>query len=208
MRSVTFTIAQAAVVIGLFFVQPQSALAQAAAPQVGFVNLNRVTNESTEGKAANARLGELRDQKRSELEARNTQAQGEVSALNQQLIEAQEKLQQGANVISADASANLQRDISRLQVDIQRKTQDSQADLARLQEDAEIEVQTLSRELQIEFEAVLTPAIDQLAAQKGLSMIVNAQSLVWANSSLDLTQDLIDLIDSPTSSTSPAAPPQ
>ena len=196
MRSMIVTACRVAVVSVLVIAQHQSAAAQTAGAQFAFVDLTRVTTESVRGQGANARMQEFRDQKRSELQARNSQAQGEVSALNQKLQDAQQKLQQGQNVLSADTTADLQRDISRLQVDIQRATQDSQADLARLQEDAQLEEQTLGLELQIEFENVLTPMIDELASQKGLAMIINVQGLVWANPALDLTQELIDMLDS------------
>ncbi len=196
MRSMIVTACRVAVVSVLVIAQHQSAAAQTAGAQFAFVDLTRVTTESVRGQGANAQMQEFRDQKRSELQARNSQAQGEVSALNQKLQDAQQKLQQGQNVLSADTTADLQRDISRLQVDIQRATQDSQADLARLQEDAQLEEQTLGLELQIEFENVLTPMIDELASQKGLAMIINVQGLVWANQALDLTQELIDMLDS------------
>ena len=201
MRSVILAAVQLAFVGGLVHAQPQDAAAQTTRPLLAYVDLARVTSESEEGKKANARMAELRDQKRSELEARNTQAQGEVSSLNQQLVDAQEKLQQGQNVISADAAASLQRDIGRLQIDIQRKTQDSQADLTRMTEDAEVEVQRLSTELQVDFETRLTPLIDQLATENGLTLILNVRSLVWADSTMDLTQELIDLLDSPAATT-------
>ncbi len=201
MRSVILAAVQLAFVGGLVHAQPQDAAAQTTRPSLAYVDLARVTSESEEGKKANARMSELREQKRSELEARNTQAQGEVSSLNQQLVEAQEKLQQGQNVISADAAASLQRDIGRLQVDIQRKTQDSQADLTRMTEDAEVDVQRLSNELQVDFEARLTPLIDQLATENGLALIMNVQSLVWADPTMDLTQELIDLLDSSAATT-------
>ena len=47
-------------------------------------------------------------------------------------------------------------------------------------------------QLQREFETKLIPAIDKMAAEKGLSFIFNAaQGLVWADPALDLTQELI-----------------
>ena len=48
-----------------------------------------------------------------------------------------------------------------------------------------------------------SPAIDALATQKGLSFIFNAQQgLVWADPSLDISQELIEILNSPP----PAAP--
>ena len=182
-----------------------------AAPAVGtlpdgakfaFIDVARIAGESAEGQAANAQVQELSQQKMAELEASNTEAQGRVAGLNEQLIAAQQKLLQGQNVISVEASASLQREIARLQVDIQRATQDSQAEIQRMTQDAEAEVQELQQRLQAEFERKLIPAINQMAADQGLSFIFNAaQGLVWADPSLDLTQELIEMLNSQAAAT-------
>ena len=182
------------------------AAAQAPAAQTGgtlpdgakfaYVDIARIAAESAEGQAANAKVQELSQQKLAEIEAANTEAQGRIGGLNQQLQAAQQKLQQGANVISAEAASSLQREIARLQVDIQRATQDSQAEIQRLTQDAEAEVQDLQQQLQVDFQNRLLPAIDELAADRELMFIFNAaQGLVWADPSLDLTQDLIELLN-------------
>ena len=98
-----------------------------------YVDIQRVAAESTEGQAANDKVDELSQQKLAEIEARNTEGQGEVTALNQELQEAQQKLQQGQNVISPEAAATLQRQITRLQRDIERTSADVQADIQRIE---------------------------------------------------------------------------
>ena len=161
-----------------------------------YIDIARVASESTEGQASTAKVQELSQQKLAELEAANTEAQGRVNGLNQQLVAAQQKLQQGANVISVEAAASLQREINRLQVDLQRQSQDSQAELERLTQDADAAVQELQQQLQVQFEQKLIPAIDQLAAEQGLSFIFNAaQGLIWADPSLDVTQEIIDTLN-------------
>lgn len=166
----------------------------------GFVDIQRVVAESEAGKAANARVQELSQEKLAEIETRNTELQGRVASLNEQLQELQQKAQQGQNVMSAEARLELQRQITKLQVDIQRTTQDSQAEAERLTQDAEAEVQALQQELQIEFQKKLGPVIEQVAADRRLSFIFNAAEggLIWADTALDLTQDLIDLLNAQT----------
>lgn len=187
---------------------PAVALAgQAAAPPAGvsaaYVDIQRVAAESTEGQAANTRVDELSQQKLAEIEARNTEGQAEITAMSQELQETQQKLQQGQNVISQDAAATLQRQITRLQRDIERTSTDVQGEIQRMSQDAEAEVQELQQQLQLDFEQRLLPAIDVLATQKGLSFIFNAQQgLVWADPSLDISQELIEILNSPP----PAAP--
>ena len=166
-----------------------------------YVDIQRVASESETGKTANARVQELSQQKVSEIETKNVELQGRVTALNEQLQEQQQKLQQGQNIMSAEARLSLQREISRLQVDIQRLTQDSQAEAERLTQDAEAEVQALQQELQIEFQKKLVPVIEQVAAERNLSFIFSASDggLVWADNTLDVTQEMIDLLNAQTS---------
>ena len=104
--------------------------------------------------------------------------------------------------MSTEARLSLQREISRLQLDVQRTTQDAQAEAERLTQDAEAEVQALQQELQIEFQQKLVPVIEQVAADKELSFIFSAGEggLIWANTELDLTQELIDLLNAQTGS--------
>ena len=167
---------------------------------LAYVDLQRVASESDAGKSANARVQELSQQKLTEIEAKTAELQGRVTALNEQLQEQQQKLQQGQNIMSAEARLGLQRQISKLQLDIQRTTQDSQAEAERLTQDAEAEVQALQQELQIEFQKRLVPVIEQVAADKGLSFIfsVSDGGLIWADTGLDLTQELIDLLNAQT----------
>jgi len=180
----------------------EASAGQAAAPTTGipiaYVDINRVAAESTEGQAANTKVDEFSQQKVAEIEARNAEAQGDISALNQELQESQQNLQQGQNVLSQDAAATLQRQITRLQRDVERLTADVQADIQRMSQDAETEVGELQLQLQSDFERRLLPAIDQLATQRGLSFIFSTQQgMVWADPSLDITQELIDLVNSP-----------
>ena len=182
---------------------PAVASAGQTAASSAYVDIQRVAAESTEGQAANTKVDALSQQKLAEIEARNAEGQAEITAMSQELQEAQQKLQQGQNVISQDAAATLQRQIARLQRDIERTSNDVQGEIQRMSQDAEAEVQELQQQLQLDFERRLLPAIDALASEKGLSFIFNAQQgLVWADPSLDITQELIDVLNSPP----PAAP--
>ena len=87
----------------------------------GYVSIQRVLADSTEGQAANARVQQLTDQKIAEIEARNQELGGAIEGNNQQLLDLQDKLTQGQNVMSAQARVALEREISRLQLDIQRQ---------------------------------------------------------------------------------------
>ena len=65
--------------------------------------------ESTDGQAANVRVQELSEQKVAEIDGKNAEMQGKIEAITAQLEEQQTKLQQGQNVMSAEARLSLQR---------------------------------------------------------------------------------------------------
>ena len=166
----------------------------------GFIDLQRIVAESETGKAANARVQELSQQKLAEIEARNTELQARVTAVNEQLQELQLKAEQGATVMSAAARLSLQREIAAKRAEVERAQQDAQTEAQRVAQDADTAVQALQQELQIDFQQRLGPVIDQVATDRGLSFIFNAAEggLIWADQSLDLTQELIDLLNAQT----------
>jgi outer membrane protein len=152
-----------------------------------FVNIQRIANESAEGKAATTRV-----------QALNAQKVNELNDKNKQLQAAQQKLDQGGSVLNANAVALLQKDIDRLQVDIQRFT-----------EDAQQEVQQLQGQLQDDFQRKLTPVVQQVATERGLHMLFSVadSGLVWGDPSLDLTEEIIQKFDAanPAGAAAPAA---
>ena len=168
-----------------------------------FVDIQRVATESDAGQDANTSVQALSEEKLSEIEARTAELQENVTSLNEQLQELQQKLQEGQTIMSAEARLGLQREIAQLERDIQRTAQDSQAEAERLSQDAEAEVQALQQQLQIEFQQKLVPIIEQVAEDKKLSFIFSAGEggLIWANTSLDLTQELIELLNAQTGGT-------
>jgi outer membrane protein len=154
--------------------------------KVAFVNIQRVANESAEGKAATAKVKALNDRKLAELGERQKNIQA-----------AQQKLQQNLTVLSDTARAQAEKDIERQQVELQRATQDAQA-----------EVQELQEELQIEFQKKLLPVINALSIEKGLHMVFSQvdSGLVWADPGLDITAEVIRRFDQATGATAPKPP--
>jgi outer membrane protein len=151
------------------------------------INIQRIANESAQGKAATGRVQALNQQKVNELNEKNKQLQA-----------TQQKLEAGASVLSANAAAQLQKDVERQQVEIQRFT-----------EDAQQELQGLQQQLQGEFEQRLTPIIAQVAQERGLHFIFSAADagLVWGDPALDLTTEVIARFDkaNPAGAPAPAA---
>jgi outer membrane protein len=144
--------------------------------KIAYVVLQRIANESTEGKAATARIQALQQKRAAELADRNKQLQG-----------IQQKLEKEATVLSVSAQADLQKQAERLNTDIQRFTQDAQQ-----------EIQELQAELQQQFQLRIEPVLAQVGQEKGLHFIFNGpdSGLVWADPSLDISTDVIKKLDS------------
>ena len=140
-----------------------------------YVDLGRVASESLDGQEANRRVQELSAQKLQVLEGRTVELQAN-----------QQKLQQNASVMSAEAQLQLQREIERMTREIQRMSEDADTELAELQQT-----------VQIEFQQKLVPAIDRVAANKGLRLVFSAGDggLVWATPALDITADVVAELD-------------
>jgi outer membrane protein len=143
--------------------------------KLAFVNIPRIAAESAEGKSSTARAKAFQEKKLAELGVKNKQVEA-----------AQQKLNSGA-LLSDDARAVTQKEIEKLQVEIQR-----------MQQDAESEMQELQQQLQLDFQRKLSPIIQQIAAEKGLHMILPDSGLVWADLGLDLTVEIIRRFDAAT----------
>lgn len=155
--------------------------------KVAYVVLQRIANESADGRVATTRIQALQQKKAAELNDKN-----------KQLTTAQQKLEKEGAVMSAAVGAELQKTIERLNVEVQRFTQDAQA-----------EVQELQQTLQQEFQQRLEPVLQQVATDMGLQFVFNGPDagLVWADAALDISSEVIKKLDSakpPT--TKPAAP--
>jgi outer membrane protein len=171
---------------------PQAAPAQPPAPKpfpegakVAYVVLQRIANESADGRVATTRIQALQQKKAAELNEKNKQLTG-----------MQQKLEKEGAVMSASAAADLQKNIEKLNVEVQRFTQDAQA-----------EVQELQQQLQQEFQQRLEPVLQQVAAEMGLQFVFNGPDagLVWADAALDISAEVIKKLDA--SSGKPAAKP-
>ena len=159
-----------------------SPVAQPAAPRpfpdglkYAFVNVQRIASESAEGKAATTQVQALNNKKVEELNGKNKQLQT-----------AQQKLESGGSVMSAQAQAQLSKEIERIQIDIQRFTEDAQQEVTQLQQ-----------QLQDDFQRKLTPVIQQVATEKQLHMMFSVvdSGLVWGDPALDLTPEIIKRFD-------------
>ena len=168
---------------------PQQAptAAPAGAParpvSIGWVDLERIVQTSAEGKLASAKVQALTQKKSSELGEKNKQLQA-----------TQQKLQAGGTVLNDSARNQLEREVERLNVDLQR-----------MQQDAQQELQELQQELQAEFMKKLSPIIERVVKERNINFLFSRveAGIVFADPTLDLTDDLIKRFDA----TAGAPPP-
>jgi outer membrane protein len=155
--------------------QPQPPRPFPEGAKIAFVNINAIAQGSAEGKSATAKIQDFIKKKNSEIADKQKGLQG-----------LQSKLQQGATVMSDQARAQLEKEITK-----------QSRDLQIAQEDAQQEQQTMTQELQNEFQQKLFPIIDALAKERGLHMVFSIQDsgIIWPDPALDLTSEVIKRFD-------------
>jgi outer membrane protein len=143
--------------------------------KIAYVVLQRIANESAEGKTATGRIQALQQKKATELADKQKQLQG-----------LQQKMEKEGSVMSATAQGDMQKQAERLQTEIQRFTQDAQQ-----------EIQDLQNQLQQQFQTRIEPVLAQVGQEKGLHLIFNGpdSGLVWADPGLDISGDVIKKLD-------------
>ena len=143
--------------------------------KLAYVMLPLIAQNSTDGRAASARIEELQKKKQAELQDKNKQLQT-----------AQQKLSSGGTVLNDSARGVLEKDIDRMQREIQFAQQNAQA-----------EVQDLTQELQEQFRQKLMPIIEAIGKERNLQVIFsgNDAGIIWADPGLDLTQEVIKRLD-------------
>lgn len=144
--------------------------------KIAYVVLQRIANESAEGKAASARIQALQQKKATELSDKQKQVQT-----------IQAKLDKEGTVMSPTAQADLAKQAEKLNTEIQRFTQDAQQELQELQQ-----------QLQQQFEARVSPVLEEVRKEKGLHFVFNGpdSGLVAADPGLDISAEVIKKLDS------------
>jgi outer membrane protein len=143
--------------------------------KLAFFQPELVFQNSTDGKAALARVQAL-------VQKKQTENADKAKALQAN----QQKLQTSGSVMNDAARSQLEKEIER-----------QQKDAERFQQDAQAEINELQQEVQNEFVKKLQPVLEQLATEKGLHILFNAREsgISWAAAGLDLTQDIVKKLD-------------
>jgi len=155
---------------------PKPALPFPPDAKIGFVNLQRVINDSKFGQAGQTRLKALSD-KRS----------AEVTALQKQIQTLQTELQTQTAVLSATVAQQKTTELDALQRRLQFEQQQASADVQNLQE-------TLLNE----FTEKVMPIAEAMRKEKGLWIIMavgQESNTIALDDALDLSPELIKRLD-------------
>lgn len=157
---------------------PQKPAAPVPFPEgakMAFIDIQAIAATSAEGKAATARIQEAEKKITANLQEKGKALQA-----------LQAKLQQGANVLSPQALAQLEKDIEK-----------QNRELQFAQQDAQTEATDLRNQVQGEFQEKLNPVIEDVRKEKGLHIIfsIRDSGIAAADMGLDLTADVIKKFD-------------
>ena len=143
--------------------------------KIAYIDLQYIASNSSEGKAATAKIQEFTKKKSAELEGK----QKALEALRSKLL-------QGGTVLSDSARGQMEKDIDK-----------GARELQYAQQEAQSEQQALTTDLQNEFQTRLNPIIDQVANEKGLHYVLSIadSGVVWVNTGLNISAEVMKRLD-------------
>jgi outer membrane protein len=143
--------------------------------KIAFIDINQIAGTSAAGKEATKKLTALDEKMR-----------GEITEKNKQLQAAQTKLNTATTVLSDSARNTLEKEISKMQLDIQYAQQNYQSEMTSLQND-----------LQGEFQKRLIPVIEEVAKEKGLHAVFSIadSGAAYVHPGLNISEEVIKRLD-------------
>ncbi len=155
---------------------PKPALPFPADAKIGFMNLQRVINDSKFGQTGQTKLKALSDKRAAD-----------ISALQKQVQTLQTELQTQGSVLSASVVQQKTTELDALQRRLQFEQQQASAD-----------VQNLQQQLMDEFTEKVIPIAETIRKEKGLWIIMAVGSdsnTIALDEALDLSGELIKRLD-------------
>jgi outer membrane protein len=167
-----------ACLVGAAPVRAQGAPSVATAgSKVGVINARQAIASTAEGKQAGA-----------ELQSQFSSRQNELEGLNKQISDLRQRLDAGRGKINADEEARLTRDGQKLTQQLDRKQNEYQEDVNSAQADV---FDRIGRKM--------LDVLDRYARDNGYVVILDSSAqnnpLLYASTSVDVTQDIVRLYD-------------
>jgi len=170
-------------------------------PKIAVIDMQQISAESTLGKSYATKIEALENDIKSE----GTKKQGELQKMDASIKTLQDELEKQGSVLSPEAADKKRQDIVKRQRDRQAFLEDGQAELQRMKERAEAQAQAMNAE----FQQRIKPAIDAVARDKGIDIILTSQVALTLNQNFDISKEVIARADeaAKTAAAAPAAAP-
>ena len=150
--------------------------------KVAFVSANRLVSSSPEMRTA---LGRFQGEQK--------QRVAELQAKQRALQETRNKLAQATS--ATDKTALIKQEL------------DQKTELERLTAQAQSDSQSSQREMQQQIASHLKPVLDEVGKEQGLDVVLNADvAVLWGNTQLDITNEVIQRLNAPKTTPAPAPP--
>jgi outer membrane protein len=167
-------------------------------PKIAVIDMQQISAESVLGKSYASRIEGLEN----EIKTEGTKKQAELQKMDAAIKSLQDELEKQGSVLSPEAADKKRQDIVKKQRDRQAFLEDGQADLQRMKERAEAQAQAMNAE----FQQKLKPAIDAVAKEKGIDILLTSQVALLMNQAYDISKDIIAKADEAAKTAGAAAP--
>jgi len=167
-------------------------------PKIAVIDMQQISAESVLGKSYATKIEGLEN----EIKSEGTKKQGELQKMDAAIKSLQDELDKQGSVLSPEAADKKRQDIVKRQRDRQAFLEDGQADLQRMKERAEAQAQAMNAE----FQQKLKPAIDAVAKEKGIDILLTSQVALLMNAAYDISKDIIAKADEAAKTAAAAAP--
>ena len=167
-------------------------------PKIAVIDMQQISAESVLGKSYASKIEGLEN----EIKNEGTKKQGELQKMDAAIKALQDELEKQGTVLSPEAADKKKQDIVKRQRDRQAFLEDGQADLQRMKERAEAQAQAMNAE----FQQRIKPAIDAVAKEKGIDILLTSQVALTMNQAYDISKEIIAKADEAAKTAAAAAP--
>jgi outer membrane protein len=167
-------------------------------PKIAVIDMQQISAESVLGKSYASKIEGLEN----EIKNEGTKKQTELQKMDAAIKSLQDELDKQGSVLSPEAADKKRQDIVKRQRDRQAFLEDGQADLQRMKDRAEQQAQAMNAE----FQQRIKPAIDAVAREKGIDILLTSQVALTMNQAYDISKEIIAKADEAAKSAAAAAP--
>src|SRR6188474_239117 len=165
-------------------------------PKIAVIDMQQISAESVLGKSYATKIEGLEN----EIKNEGTKKQSELQKMDAAIKALQDELDKQGTVLSPEAADKKKQDIVKRQRDRQAFLEDGQADLQRMKERAEAQA------MNAEFQQRIKPAIDAVAKEKGIDILLTSQVALTMNQAYDISKEIIAKADEAAKTAAAAAP--